>query len=676
MVATFGSSVLNRFDLASQYEWLETNGLGGYASSTIIGTNTRRYHGLLTAATAPPVQRTVLLSKMDEAVLVHNRRYELGCNKYRGTVYPNGYIFQESFKRDLFPEFTYKTNGIRIRKTIACVHGENTTIILYEVLNANAPFTLELLPLAAPRDHHALTHANGDIQHHASFENNILRLPGYEQSPDLYISAPESSFEAQSNWYYNFEYPEELARGMEGHEDLFNPGKLYIQLDAGMKVGIIISTENPAGRDVWEIFESERIRRLALLQRSSAKAKELKKLVLAADQFIVKRGEHGRSVIAGYPWFTDWGRDTMIALPGLCLATGREEDAKKIFRSFVENISQGMIPNRFPDADTEAEYNTIDASLWFFIAAWKYLQATKDRDFVLKELLPAMKEILKWHRKGTRYNIIMDEDGLLQGGAPKQQLTWMDAKAGDWVVTPREGKCVEINALWYNAWKIYETLLTLKGKSDKALIAEGIALKIRKHFVSQFWNEEKACLYDCINGHEKDDAIRPNQLFAISLPFPLLVREKAAKVLAVVTEELYAGVGLRSLSPKEAGYIGTYEGDVYARDGAYHQGTVWSWLLGPYMDAIIAVKGSYGHELARRVIQCILPHMEAACVGSISEIFDGDSPYHPRGCFAQAWSVAEVLRVTHEYKLYDTPQLQPFIEQIKWPKLPSELISV
>ena len=661
MTAVIDSSVLNRFDLAIQYEWLETNGLGGYASSTIIGTNTRRYHGLLTAAEAPPVQRSVLLSKMDEAVLVHDRRYELGCNKYKGTIYPNGYIFQESFKRDLFPVFTYKTNGIRLRKTIACVHGENTTLVLYEVLNANAPFTLELLPLAAPRDHHSLTHANGDIQPKAVFENDILRIPGYVQSPDLYISVPNSHFEAHPNWYFNFEYPEELSRGMEGHEDLFNPGKIYIPMDAGSKVGIIISTEDPNGRDAWEIFESERIRRLALLQRAEIQEPKLKKLVLAADQFIVRRGESGKSIIAGYPWFTDWGRDTMIALPGLCLATGRTDEARCILDCFVDNISQGMIPNRFPDVGNYAEYNTIDASLWFFVAAWKYMEATKDLEFVREKLMPAMKEILEWHCKGTRYNIRMDDDGLLGGGAHQQQLTWMDAKVGEWVVTPREGKCVEVNALWYNAWRIYETLLAFVGQTETADFIANTARKIKSEFVTQFWNEEKACLFDCINGDHKDDSIRPNQLFAISLPFPLIEGKKAAQVLAVISRELYVSEGLRSLSPENPSYRGVYEGNQFVRDGAYHQGTVWSWLLGPYIDALITVKGSYGNEMARQIIRRILPQLEESCMGSISEIFDGDKPNKPRGCFAQAWSVAEILRIAFEYELYESPLIEQFV---------------
>ncbi|MEM6799903.1 MAG: amylo-alpha-1,6-glucosidase [Bacteroidota bacterium] len=655
MTNSIDTAILNRFNLASQYEWLETNGLGGYSCSSVIGTLSRRYHGLLVAASKPPVGRQVLLSKIDETVHVHEtgKSYNLACNKYKDAIYPNGYIFQQNFQRQEFPTFTYRTNGIEIKKTIAAIHGENTVVIFYEVLKANHDFCLELLPLSAIRDHHHLGKARELHGYTSHFSEGVFHSSLSLESQDLYLSIPESHFEEKGDWYFNFEYSKELERGMEAHEDLFSPGKFYVNLRNGSKFGIIASTQDPRGRNAEELLERERIRRKNIISKAHSQHPFIQELSLAADQFIVERGDGLRSIIAGYPWFSDWGRDTMISLPGLCLATGRQTEAKLMLEAYANSISEGMIPNRFPDDGREPEYNTIDASLWFFVAAYKYLKESKDLGFADEVIQPAMKEILDWHTKGTRYNIKVDEDGLLSGGVAPFALTWMDAKAGDWTPTPRIGKCVEINALWYNAWEIYRSVLKMLGQKEEVKQVHAKVKWIRKQFSQTFWNEETGALYDYVKEDFKDASIRPNQIFALSLPFSALSPTKAASVLEKVEIELLTPYGLRSLSSYDPQYRGTYQGNVIQRDAAYHQGTVWSWLIGPYMDASIRVKGSLGKEEARQLIAHLEEHFRnEGAIGNISEIFDGDSNHTARGCFAQAWGVAEILRVSHEHQLF------------------------
>ncbi|MEM7370004.1 MAG: amylo-alpha-1,6-glucosidase [Bacteroidota bacterium] len=650
---------LNRFSQAIRYEWLETNGLGGYASSTVIGANTRRYHGLLVAALAPPVNRVVLLSKFEETLILGGHRYELSSNKYQGAVYPNGYIFQQSFEKDLFPTFRYQVNGITLTKTIAALHEENTTLILFEVEEAPEDFTLELVPQGAFRDFHYLSSANDQVQQLAFFEEGILRMKYYEDQPEVFISAPSSSYAPQADWYFNFEYQEELHRGMDAYEDLYSPGKLYVPLHAGQKFGMILSTDNPTGRDAWQLFEQEKQRRLGLIRETSQNHPLLRHLTLSADQFLVRRGKDLHSIIAGYPWFSDWGRDSMIALPGICLARGKHQEAKSILQAFALHVSEGMLPNRFPDRGEPPLYNNIDATLWFFIAAYKYMLASGDEAFLAKTLLPVMHDILHWHDEGTRYNIQTAEDGLLQGGEEGVQLTWMDAKADDWVVTPRIGKPVEVNALWYNAWRIFAHFHELLGLDTEAEVHQIRADKIQTRFLEVFWNEETNCLYDCVNGSFKDAAIRPNQIFALSLPFPLLDPVQGSLILHTVEESLLTPRGLRSLAPSDPAYQDIYGGDVFQRDGAYHQGTVWGWLIGPYIDALIYVKGSWGKRMARRLLTQYFPHFQEHTLGSAAEIFDGAPPHTPRGCGAQAWTISELLRVSMEYQLFTDFHLTP-----------------
>ena len=650
MKITKNKSELQNYEEAIKCEWLETNGLGGFASSTIIGTNTRRYHGLLIASLKPPVEKVALLSKLDETIICGEEKFELGCNRYKDAIAPHGFIHLQSFSKELFPVWIYELpNGIKIKKTIAAIQGENTTLVLYEVMNAIASFTLELLPLISARNFHALMHSNNEINGNATFENFILKIKPYQNIPELYISVPDAAFNEAAYWYYNFEYVVELNRGQDYLEDLFTFGRFSKELKQGEKFGIIISTENPKERNVFSLFDNEKIRRENLITDCKDETENI--LRLAADQFIVNRGEDLKTVIAGYHWFSDWGRDTMIALPGLCLTIGRFDDAKKILSAFAKSVDQGMLPNRFPDDGEKPEYNSVDATLWYFIAIKKYLESSADKIFVLEELLPILKNIIEWFFKGTRYNIHVSEDGLLEQGIEGQQLTWMDAKIGSWVVTPRIGKAVEINALWYNVLLIYADLLKLNKEKDVAKIFSAHANKIKNLYVDFYWNEKMQCLYDCVNKDYRDESIRPNQLFALCLPFQLISGDKANSIIKVVTEKLYTPVGLRSLSQDHPDYKGTYVGNLQSRDAAYHQGTVWSWLLGPYIEAIIKVKGAEGKKEAKQIIENFKYHFSEACIGSISEIFDGDVPHTSRGCISQAWSVGELLRVIKDYKL-------------------------
>jgi predicted glycogen debranching enzyme len=641
-------TTLQNLKEALQHEWLETNGLGGWASSSITGCNTRRYHGLLVASIVPPAERMALLSKLDETIILNDQRFELGVNDYGGVIHPNGNQFQASFARDLFPQFMYEAGGVKLRKTIAMVHGENTTLVIYDVIKAGKQFALEILPLISVRGYHRLMHANNSVRLDADFVEHIFRTKAYDGTPDIYIKVPRSEYHHNPDWYFRFNYEIEKSRGLDFAEDLFTYGRFSVNLSEGDSLGIVISTEDPASKDAHELLAREKLRREKLLN-DYERDDTLHQLLLASDQFIVKRDEDLKTIIAGYHWFTDWGRDTMISLPGLCLSTRRYDDARKILSAFAKSVSQGMLPNRFQDNGEPPEYNNVDGTLWYFIAIHKYLQATNDLEFVLRELLPVLKDIIQWHFKGTRYNIHAAEDGLLYSGEKGVQLTWMDAKIGDWVVTPRTGKAVEINALWYNALRIYASVMELSGNKSEATEMNQKAIQTRKSFNEQFWNSEKGYLYDVINDGVRDDSLRPNQLFAISLPFSLVDGDRAESIVKIITEKLYVPVGLRSLPADHPSYTPRYEGDPLKRDSIYHQGTAWSWLLGAYVDALI--KTGSEKRLAKDVIKNFAYHLNEGCIGSVSEIFDAAAPHSPRGCAAQAWGVAEILRVILDYKL-------------------------
>ena len=670
----FNQQICSDFATAIQKEWLETNGIGGYASSTIIGANTRRYHGLLIAATQPPVGRRVLLSKLEETLFIGDTPYEIACNQYPDVLHPQGYRFLQTFKLDPFPTWRYEIEGVVLEKSLWMGHGENTTVLTYTVREGAESVRLYLRPLVAGRDRHSLHYENPGINTQVtSVDSNTIWISPYGPFSRLYLQCASGEFKSDAGyWYKNFEYPLETARGFDDHEDLYSPGYFSCALNLGESVAVIASTQAP--NDEWEAGRSLEINRRARIQSlvsaethhsvtprtagDSAVGESdefLESLFLAADGFLIQRNEGRYSIIAGYHWFTDWGRDAMIALPGLTLVTGRYEIAKGILQEFAQHSDRGMLPNRFPDSDDEPEYNTVDATLWFFYAVAKYLEYTGDLEFIREALWETLVEIVHWHIEGTRYNIKMDADGLIAAGTEGVQLTWMDAKIGDWVVTPRHGKPVEINALWYNALKVMETLAGSFGDADRSAEYAKLAGRAKARFNEIFWNAETGCLYDCISGNERDASVRPNQLFAISLPHSVLVEKRHRQVLDVVARELLTPVGLRSLAPNDEKYIGHCKGSPYQRDSAYHQGTVWAWLIGPFVTAYVKVNGktSQARGEAKQYLTAFRAHLKEAGVGSISEIFDGDAPHAPRGCIAQAWSVAEVLRAYMEEKMHE-----------------------
>ncbi|UCG05047.1 MAG: glycogen debranching enzyme N-terminal domain-containing protein, partial [Desulfobacterales bacterium] len=579
MKISFDQNITQNFSEAICREWIETNGLGGWASSTIIGANTRRYHGVL-VVDRPTVGRMVLLSKLDETIETDDQRFELSTNIYPGAIHPQGFRYLQKFSKSLFPTFTFELAGIRLQKTIAGVYSKNMTLILYKVIYAPSSFILEFRPFVAGRDYHSLMHANNAINWDFSYQEEIFSARPYEGLPELFIHIPGALFEADQGWYYNFEYPVEKFRGLDFQEDLFTYGVFKCNLRAGDDLGVVVSTHNPNGLDAFVLFDKEKERRQGLSIGLKVVDEISTALTLAADQFIVTRGNDSKTIIAGYHWFSDWGRDTMISLPGLTLATKRFNDAKEIIRTFAQSVSQGMIPNRFPETGEEPEYNTADATLWFFVAIFKYLRHTGDKEFVKDEVMPVLQDIIEWHERGTRYNIHVDNDGLLYGGEPGVQLTWMDAKIGDYVVTPRTGKAVEINALWCNALAIFASLSKYFDQMDQARHYAKKTFQVKKRFEEVFWYEKGGYLYDFIDGDTCDTSIRPNQIFALCLPYQILEGEKAKRVLQVIEDHLLTPFGLRSLAPQDPKYRSLYTGSSYQRDSAYHQGPVWSWLLG------------------------------------------------------------------------------------------------
>ncbi len=647
----FTEDVCGNLDAAFRREWLETNGIGGFASGTINGCNTRRYHGLLVAATKPPVGRLVLLAKFEETLIVNGRSYELGTNRYPGTVHPQGFQFLKQFQLDPFPTFRFSVDGVEIEKTLFMVQAENTTVIEYALKSAPDAVTvnLELRPLVAFRDYHSLTHENGAINSRVEQQSELMSVSPYQGLPALYLANNAQEVESTGNWYRNLEYDAERERGLDFQEDLFNPCVLSFDLNSTRKATVIASTEPHDVESAEQYRVCEITRRKENARRSPVNDDFINSLTAAADQYIVSRGDQ-KSVIAGYHWFSDWGRDTMIALPGLTLPTGRHDVARSILRTFAHHVDQGMLPNRFPDAGETPEYNTVDATLWFFEAVRAYLAYTGDLAFVQKELFAVLTDIINWHVRGTRFGIKLDSAGLLNSGEAGVQLTWMDAKVGDWVVTPRRSKPVEIQALWYNAICIMEDLAERIGDESAKKRYNSMGALTKWSFNRLLWNEKGGYLYDVINGGPPDASIRPNQIFAVSLPHSMLSPERAKQVVSMVEQHLLTPYGLRSLAPSDPHYRGRYTGDGASRDGAYHQGTIWPWLMGPFITAYIKVNG--GSETARRQAELWLTplkgHLSDAGLGHISEIFEGDAPHRPVGCIAQAWSVAEILRATVE----------------------------
>ncbi len=642
-------AVLGDLGALSSREWLETNGLGGFASSTIAGLHTRRYHGLLVAALQPPVARSVLLSKLDETLVIDGRRHELSANQYPGAVHPQGFRYLTGFRLDPFPVFTYDVEGVVVEKSVWMIHGRNATVVEFAFAGvpAGAAVRLELRPLIACRDVHSLTQENSALDGTVEVTEGHATVRPYEGLPPLCLSHDADDVLTDGFWYRQFEYARERERGLDCVEDLFNPLTLTYNIEGRTRLAVVASTGTEKVVNVAHLRRREIARRAEMVAAAPDGDPAARALLAAADQFVVARDE-GRTVMAGYHWFSDWGRDTMIALPGLTLTTGRFDVARDILLAFLRYLDQGMIPNRFPDAGDAPEYNTVDGTLWFVEAVRAFLAVTGDHPFVRERLYPALVDILEWHERGTRFGIRMDDDGLLLAGDADTQLTWMDAKIGDWAVTPRHGKPVEIQALWYNALRSVGAFATEYGDTVRARRLRTTAARARRHFAQAFWNSEAGCLFDVVKGGDRDPSIRPNQIIAVSLPFMMLTQAQARDVVGTVERELLTPYGLRTLAPGDPRYQGRYEGDGATRDARYHQGAAWPWLMGPFITAYLKVhrRSAAGRRRAEAWLGPLRAHLAEAGLGQMSELFDGDPPHAPRGCIAQAWSVAEMLRAT------------------------------
>ena len=633
------------FEDATSREWLETNGIGGFACGTVSGANSRRYHAIFTPATDPPLGRITMVSKLEETVTVDGTAYELSANRYPGRIYPRGFEYLRSFRLDPFPIWTFEVDGLVLEKSFFMIHGSNTVVCQWKLPRQKArdsrSVALEVRPLLSFVDYHALRHEDSQFRSDYTEESGVVSMQPVESMPPVVFQHNADSVSRTGHWYRDFEYSIEQERGFDFREDLFQP--FVLKFDQLRHAVVILSTERVEKTDATKFEKAETRRRKAIVKQSEAKGELSKQLTLAADQFIVARGS-GQTIIAGYPWFSDWGRDTMISLSGLTLSTGRPEIARGILLEFSKHISGGMLPNRFPDAGGEAEYNTVDATLWYFEAIRAYVAATGDHRLVREHLYEKLADILVCHLRGTRYNIHVDTDGLLFAGDPGVQLTWMDAKIGDLVITPRTGKAVEIQALWYNALRVMADFAGLFGDLEDQARYVAMANLAKLSFNALFWNDEEQCLFDVIDDGEPDASIRPNQIFVVSLRHSMVDDDRAKKIVDKVEAELLTPVGLRSLSPRDPKYVPVYIGSPFERDSAYHQGTVWGWLIGPFVDAYRRV---YPDRKTRvdEVLAGFEKHLYEAGLGQISEIFDADPPHAPRGCFAQAWSVAEVLRV-------------------------------
>lgn len=659
----------NSDECAMRREWLVTNGLGGFASGTLSDSVSRRYHGLLIAALPAPAGRTVMLSRLQEKVTINNESIFLNEQELFETPLSKAKSCLKEFRLDMgLPVWIYQIDQFILEKRILLQHARNTVLINYTLLEAPSSLEIELRPAVNFRPLESAV--NQDFVNIAEYtlttKDNIYRIQGGNYPPLLMRVIGDHSFNIDNHRWDNIYFRLEYERGYPSVGKHWSPGFFKVAMKKGQSITVIATAEEiePMPSSFEEVFVKEMDRRNKLLAAASPHLQDAEsmELILAADQFIItpagrveetKRaraeGEEAKTVIAGYHWFTDWGRDTMISLEGLTLATGRYSEARHILLTFSNYVRNGLIPNMFPEHGKTGLYHTADATLWFFHALHRYLYFTQDRE-TLRDILPKLISIIDHHISGTEFNIGVDPgDGLLKQGAVGYQLTWMDAKVGDWVVTPRRGKAVELNALWYNALRLMEAWLSEENNNELAIKMRTCADQVKQSFNKRFWNEATGYLYDVVDGPDgSDDSCRPNQILSIALTHPVLESEYWPSVVNQVKNQLLTPVGLRSLSPMHRDYKQNYDGDLYARDAAYHQGTVWAWLIGPYIDAWIKTNPENRAEV-NNLLGGFYQHMSESGIGSISEIFDAEPPYTPRGCIAQAWSVAEVLRCLTSY---------------------------
>ncbi|MGO9137497.1 MAG: amylo-alpha-1,6-glucosidase [Syntrophales bacterium] len=644
-------------------EWLDTNGLGGYASSTILSCNTRKYHGLLVANLRMPRGRHVLLSWLEDAVVSGKEDLFLSCCQYPGVFFPDKKHFLTEFNVDYSPRFTYEAEGMRIHKAIMMIHKEDCVLIRYDVEDCQSPGLLRLRPFVAFRGYHSLTKENTFLQTETYRTEGGFKLQPYDGMPPIVMqTSVEANFFPAPVWHNNFEYKKEEERGFDWHEDLFCPGFFEIPIERGSAV--IISASTDACRQKLEkIWMTEKARRAKEMLREEKTVEKFKNeedrahvqnLIASGRQFLISSPTGRQAIIAGYHWFGDWGRDTLISLPGLTFLSGRPEKGMAVLDSIGAYEKDGLLPNYFSDDETENAYNTVDTSLWYFWAIQQMLKYTSDIGFIKNRLWPVMKRILKGYMDGTAFNIHMGENGLLHAGDKDTHITWMDATVRGTPVTARWGYPVEINALWYNAICFAQELGELFDEHEHSF--RDLISRIRKSFVDIFWIEGDDYLGDVFRDGFLDCAIRPNQILAVSLPHSVLDASKWASVVEKVRKHLLTPVGLRTLSPEDRNYKGRYEGDGLTRDAAYHQGTAWPWLIAHFGEAYMKAaedKAAAKTFLLDYTRTFIRRHMLEAGIGCISEIFDGDPPYRPNGCISQAWSAAGLISL--HMLLNDTP---------------------
>jgi predicted glycogen debranching enzyme len=633
----FRREVAADYSKAMDKEWIITNGLGGYASTTIIGANTRGYHGLLVASLIPNLRRLLLLSKLEEEIIIDGRRHALSVNRYPDTLYPDGNKYLEGFRLDPLPCYIYRIDGVNLEKTIVMPAGRNTSIISYK-LNAPRGVELHIRPLVNCRNFHSRTRENSGLAFSQYPIPGGIRLESNVDALSLYLRSNGGEYEYSETWYRNMVYDLEAERGLVDREDHFSPGIFKATLNDQDVFSIVASADasDNSNEEGLGVAGNDKI--------ASSTGSHLRDwLIISSNQFTVKLPDDTNTVVAGYHWFGEWGRDAAIALPGLLLTTGRFEEAKDVIRRYLKNTRNGLAPVYF-DEDKRPHYASIDTSLWLIYATYKYFSYTSDTPFI-REVYPKLREIIEWYRRGTDYSRIA-EDFLLEAKSGEYSLTWMDARVDGTPVTPRRGKCVEVNALWYNSLKSVEELSRRLDEDPEPY--EELGLSVQSSFNQVFWNGKGGYLYDCVGEEGGDDSVRPNQIFSISLPFPVLWRQRWGSVFKNVERHLLTPYGLRTLSPKDPRYHRVCSGGPGERDIAYHNGTVWAWLAGPFISSYVKLGWNPSSVMIRHILHAFDQHLYEAGLGSVSEVFDGDVPHHPRGCISQAWSVGELLRVISE----------------------------
>jgi len=656
---SFGKEVLARFEEASAKEWIDTNGRGGYASSTASGANTRKYHGLLVVPHGKGGCRYVMLAKVEETIQVGDLSYELSSNRYPGVIHPEGHLLLSEFRIDPIPTYVYEVGAARLEKRVFMTHESNTVVIAYRLVGAPCKAELSVRPMIAGREFHHVVMENASVESKwKEAGQGPLVYQAYPGVPALYWCHNADNVLDCRTWYGQVEYAVEASRGELCREDLFVPFSFLFTIVPGTTCALIVSSEKsvPPATSADSLEAHERTRRTTG-DRDTTSLNSVERSLDAASNTFLLSGKNSRTgVISGYHWSGENCRDTLIAVPGLTLVTGRFDKAKEILSAVSTLFSKGMLPDRFDERTGKPSYENADAALWFIYAVHSYLSYTADYQFVQDSLYDKMIEVIERYRRGTGRGVVMDGDGLIDAGIAAIQMTWMNVTAGDEPVTPRHGKAVEVNALWYNALKIVADLAKRFG-DDRMRSFVTLATVAKRSFQIRFWNTNGGYLYDCIRDGEPDDSLRPNQIFALSLPYPLFEGARAASIQARVEEELLTPFGLRTLSPHDPRYRGRYEGDATSRDGAYHQGTAWAWLLGPFITAYLRVHGRTPAtiEKMRGLIEGFRDHIRDVGLGTVSEIFDGDPPHTPRGCISKALSVAELLRAYREDVLGNRP---------------------